>query len=276
MEEKMGMYDWLTIATRGIRFKPDREAVRNELREHMYDKIDDLRRLFPDMTFEEAQERAIRDMGDPNEIGKALAKIHKPLLGWLWRLSRVALWAAAALMVYFLVVSAVGKDYLGGWYSAVDYHLDYTNSESIWGPAQKVTYLKPWDGSVKVDGCRLTVETVVLNEWEDERRLAVVLRCWSPYFWMREGTEPRYRMSAVDDQGNYYPSYREWEEWVWEGIDIYSQRRVDGERGGNTPVYQEYVYWVWQVDMEAKELTLNYNWMGRSFSIPVNLEEVAK
>ena len=73
MEEKMGMYDWLTIATRGIRFKPDREAVRNELREHMYDKIDDLRRLFPDMTFEEAQERAIRDMGDPNEIGKALA-----------------------------------------------------------------------------------------------------------------------------------------------------------------------------------------------------------
>ena len=270
MEEKMGMYDWLTIATRGIRFKPDREAVRNELREHMYDKIDDLRRLFPDMTFEEAQERAIRDMGDPNEIGKALAKIHKPLLGWLWRLSRVALWAAVILMAYFLVVSAVGKDYLGGWYSAGP-DLEYVALDSVMGPAE-ITELVPWKGSVKVDGHLITMERALLKEWEDETRLAVVLRSWTPRFWERYGNEPRHHMSAVDDRGNYYRSYEEF----WAENDIEYYWRVAGDQGGNGLFYQDYVYWVYYVDPSATEIELKYSWMGRIFSIPVDLEEVAK
>ena len=33
-------------------------------------------------------------MGDPKEIGRALARLHRPWLGWLWRLSQIALaWA---------------------------------------------------------------------------------------------------------------------------------------------------------------------------------------
>ena len=88
---KMDMSGWLHTAVAGIRFRPDREAVEAELREHIEDKTLDLMRIFPDMTAREAEERALSGMGDPEELGKELAKIHKPWLGYLWRASQAAL-----------------------------------------------------------------------------------------------------------------------------------------------------------------------------------------
>ena len=41
---------WLDTAVRGIRFGPDRRAVRSELAGHLEDKAADLRRIFPDLT----------------------------------------------------------------------------------------------------------------------------------------------------------------------------------------------------------------------------------
>ena len=71
---------WLDRATAGIRFKPDREVVRAELSAHLEDKALDFQRIFPDLTEAEAQERASAEMGDPEEVGRELAKIHKPWL----------------------------------------------------------------------------------------------------------------------------------------------------------------------------------------------------
>ena len=93
---------WLDKATAGIRFGPDRRAVSEELAAHLEDKAADLRRIFPDMTEEEAWERATSEMGDPAEIGKALARLHKPWLGYLWRASQVL------MAVGFLWLLAIG------------------------------------------------------------------------------------------------------------------------------------------------------------------------
>ena len=82
---------WLDTAVGGIRFGPDRAAVREELEAHMEDKAADLQRIFPGISREEAEERALSEMGDPAEIGKELARVHKPWLGWLWRASGVLL-----------------------------------------------------------------------------------------------------------------------------------------------------------------------------------------
>ena len=89
--------EWLYKATAGIRFKPDRKAVRAELEEHLEDKALDLQRIFPEMTAKEARERAAADMGDPVEIGTELAQLHRPWLGYLWRASQAVL--AGALLV---------------------------------------------------------------------------------------------------------------------------------------------------------------------------------
>ncbi len=90
--------EWLTAATRGVRFPPDREEVRAELAAHLEDRAEDLRRVFPELTGEEAEERALKEMGDASEIGEALAKVHTPWLGWLWAASKILLGLALAVL----------------------------------------------------------------------------------------------------------------------------------------------------------------------------------
>lgn len=96
---------WLDRAVGGIRFGYDRRAVRAELSAHLEDKAADLRRIFPDMTAQEAEERAIGEMGDAAEIGKELARIHKPWLGYLWTASRVLLGLGLALLAVELLLT---------------------------------------------------------------------------------------------------------------------------------------------------------------------------
>jgi len=54
---------WLDTATAGIRFQPDRKAVKEELAAHLEDKTADFQRIFPNMTREEAEDRALDQMG---------------------------------------------------------------------------------------------------------------------------------------------------------------------------------------------------------------------
>lgn len=95
---------WLDKATSCIRFGPDRQAVSEELAAHLEDKTADLQRIFPDMTEAEARERAILEMGNATELGKELAKIHKPWLGWLWAVSCVLLWISGIMLALGILV----------------------------------------------------------------------------------------------------------------------------------------------------------------------------
>ena len=107
---------WLDTAVGGIRFGPDRAAVREELEAHMEDKAADLQRIFPGISREEAEERTLSEMGDPAEIGKELARVHKPWLGWLWQFSRfLALAALLLLAVEAVIVLPVAWDLLWAW-----------------------------------------------------------------------------------------------------------------------------------------------------------------
>ena len=94
---------WLDTAVSGIRFHLDRKRVRRELEGHLEDKKADLRRIFPDIPEAEAQSRALAAMGDPEELKTALAKVHKPWLGWLWQASQ---WVMPLLMFSSLVLSS--------------------------------------------------------------------------------------------------------------------------------------------------------------------------
>ena len=89
---------WLYRATREIRFVPDREAVRQELREHLADRVDAY--MEQGRTFTEAEEAAVEAMGDPAEIAEELGRIHAPWWGYFWRASRVILVLAAIAAVW--------------------------------------------------------------------------------------------------------------------------------------------------------------------------------
>lgn len=77
---------WVERACGCVRFRPDRRAIRKELWTHYEDHCRDLERL----EFEPAlaRQRALEAMGDPLEVGRALDRVHKPWLGWLWEASR--------------------------------------------------------------------------------------------------------------------------------------------------------------------------------------------
>ena len=96
---------WLDRAAAGIRSRPDREAVRAELEAHLEDKTADLVRIFPDLGRQEAERQAVEQMGDAEEIGKELARIHKPWLGYLWRASQITLGIVLAVGVCEVLVA---------------------------------------------------------------------------------------------------------------------------------------------------------------------------
>lgn len=79
-------FKWCDTATRQVRFFWDRGAIAAELTAHYEDHVKDLERIGFDHAL--ALERALGAMGDAEEVGRALDRVHKPLLGWLWLVSK--------------------------------------------------------------------------------------------------------------------------------------------------------------------------------------------
>lgn len=92
-----GFQKWCRQVTDQVRFRPDRAAIEKELTAHYEDHVRDLERL--DYPRDLARQRALAAMGDAEEVGRALDKVHKPWLGWLWRVSRAVLIVLAVTAV---------------------------------------------------------------------------------------------------------------------------------------------------------------------------------
>jgi len=179
---------WRDTVLRQVRFKPDRKAIREELNGHYEDKVADLERLGYDRKL--AESRALEAMGDAVEIGKAFDKVHKPWLGWLWK---VTTWVAV-----ILVLVTVWNVWNGGYLEiqnslglmpdAVDYQPDgqsflFADTDSI-----KRVYWKPLSNSIERNGHTISVPYMAIfkHEYDDGDfgyYLEVVIEEKDPYFW---------------------------------------------------------------------------------------------
>lgn len=188
MPRKIMMEDWLDTAVSGIRFGPDRRAVRSELESHMEDKTADLRRVFPDIPDDEAQARALSAMGDAEELKKELARVHRPWLGYLWRASQVLMWGALAV---FLLICVSGNDH----YQSAGFPLwmDWTGH-----------YPAPADLSperAEVGGYTFQIVEAAYLDGE----YLLTLRVSSPRFWERiDGESVLAGLTAVGADGTRY------------------------------------------------------------------------
>ena len=182
MRENMALLRWLETAVSGIRFKPDREAVRAELYAHLEDKALDLQRIFPDIDPDEARDRALAGMGDAEEIKVKLAKVHHPWLGYLWAASKVILAVLLALtvLVHFVYLdSPEDNRVFGGWrgYSRQNY-------------AQYGVPAQPFPEKAELGGYTFQItDAAYLDCPEDslvyQDSIRLVLRVSSPRFWER-------------------------------------------------------------------------------------------
>ena len=94
---------WLDRATEQIFRHPDCGAVERELLDHLEDKATDLMRIFPGLTREEAEQRALEEMGAAEELGEELARVHSPLVGELWQLTRFLIRAVLVVLAVVFV-----------------------------------------------------------------------------------------------------------------------------------------------------------------------------
>ena len=76
----MRMYNYLNIVSEQMRCKRARPAVLKELKDHIEDQKDDY--MTAGMTAQEAEEEAVRQMGDPVEVGVSLDRLHRPKMEW--------------------------------------------------------------------------------------------------------------------------------------------------------------------------------------------------
>lgn len=243
MKHIMGMYSWLSIATSGIRFGPDQEAVRAELMEHIEDKTADLMRIFPDISEEEAGERALAAMGDAWELKKELAKVHRPWLGYLWRCTQVLVWGLLVLSL----IAALGS---GGLLEHQTYRWKEAQKSQAVGRALYEDGVPDWEGErlavLQVDGearlGRAIVSVSRAARWREPEGNCLYLRL--RLTWDRPW-EANYMainsLWAEDDLGNTYDlgmsrAFREG--WNWKQRDL----ALEG------------------VPLEARELRIHHVW----------------
>ena len=264
---------WLDTATRGIRFGYDRRAVRAELAAHLEDKAADFRRIFPDMAPEEAEARALEDMGDPEEIGRELGRIHRPWLGWLWRASQVlAAGAALWLLSFFLLL---GDDaYLGEYARWWDF--DGLPDYSVGGgylPVDDPDQLLALEPGLEqtAQGQRVSLLRAALWREGERQALYLYLRLDNWRFWERGYLREDW-LRVTDSLGNSYPLGAEGPGAPWDDGWPYA----NGLNGaGYGPFHSGYELFLRDVSPEAEWVRLDYGPGETLISFTVKLREGA-
>lgn len=183
---------WVDAVCEQVRFWPDRKGIEKELHIHYEDHCQALERL--NYEPELAAERSLRAMGNPREVGRALDRVHKPWLGWLWEASRVMVWAVGIL----LAVS------INSWWESrgpSDITAFTSTQEQILAemtPLECPPAVQAGEYRVAASraGCRRIQRT---GEWE----LLVELAAETPKLWL-PGYALRDMVEAVDSNGVCY------------------------------------------------------------------------
>lgn len=183
-------YTWCYHAVAEIRYKPDREAVFQELMAHLEDHYDALIR--EGHSPEKAQRLALEAMGSPEVIAPQLGKIHKPFLGYLYRVTKFLAIAACAWALFLLV--AFAGSYIHDLISTANYN-------SLQSEGEGGLYIQP-NVSDSSDGYRFTITEAAINAEADTLYIELQTTYW---FWMKEPAIAGH-FWAVDSNGNYYAS----------------------------------------------------------------------
>ena len=209
------------------------------------------------------------EMGDAEEIGRELARIHKPWLGYLWTVSKLALWAVVCMLLFNQWMPMTGgqkESWLGDGgmerftrrsYNAeiVEYcELPLPEERTVGEYTFAVTWAELWTGHGEAQTGRMVY--LILEEHHRRPRETLVIGR---------------RMWAEDDQGSRILSLREYTDGAPESFD--SQCIHSGVCLEAGPFWMRYEFIVPLTGPEAEGITLRYDWLGADLSIPIALKE---
>ncbi len=177
---------WLDTATKEIRFGPDRRRVRQELEDHILDRMEAAEAR--GLSGYEAEKAAVEAMGDPEPVARELGRLHQPWMGYLWRLSQVL------LVVLALCIAATWSDFQDSRIGP-----DWAPPE----PPQDSPYVWQDLSLGETGGYRFTVPLMFWEQWDDGTWAGtVILRGSSWRFWER--WDAGSILAARDDRGISY------------------------------------------------------------------------
>ncbi len=247
---------WCESATALIRYGPDRKAVEAELMAHLEDHRDAL--LAEGMRMQDAERAALTAMGDADALAEALARVHRPFWGYLYRLTK---WVAILVCTFALFIFAVEAG---------------STAHSLLTASAKPQYMQPGDGrsweliaqaqsdaNAWCEGYWISIPGACLWHLGSEYRLSFHLQTVNlspygsfegyPYFW------------AIDDQGNYYNSRDE-----GHYKDDPCVRFGGGVFGSRYQCHHVSIYGIPSADLQWIEL--HYDRDGRAIVLRIDLD----
>ena len=268
----MTKWKWLNMAVGKIRFAPDRNAVYRELEDHIEDHKAALLARDSALTEAEAEAQAVAAMGDPEPLAEELAKLHRPWLGYLWRLSQVLLVLAVLALAAVTVLRFTGDIGTRPGYLWEALTWDYSEyfqakeevlrSRAVYRPAGKLE-VSGYTVSVK----EATLDAVGPDDPYSYRLLYLDLRIRPS--WRGECMDLRWAVSSVTDSlGTVYPlgtdgGGKPW--WGWRDADSW---------GDLAPLGQKALVTLWYIPegVEWVELTFGSGELARTLRVDLTEE----
>lgn len=110
METKNAIDNYINIICEKIKYKPIRKDIANEIKNHIEEEKESYMLLEKDE--KKAEEQVLLNMGDPNDIGQSLNKIHRPKLDFKLLIIGIFMILFSLLITYPLS-NSIYKYYLG-------------------------------------------------------------------------------------------------------------------------------------------------------------------
>ena len=155
---------FLEITLSYIKYPFAKKDIKMELEEHILDKIDYY--IETGYEREEAENQAIEDMGDPEEIGELLNKEHKPIIGWMIRITSVAI----GLLIFLNVIFT-------GW---VVLALAFDSNPIKRIPKEDIIYRMDISEKVQIDDRVIIFTNIVYDKNE---KLHIIYKHYDKKFW---------------------------------------------------------------------------------------------
>ena len=269
-----GIEEWIILSTAHIAFPPDRKPVAEEIRASYEDHRDAL--IEAGESEEQASRLALEALGDPNEAGELLAKVHKPWLGWAWKVSRYALLAVGVAL--FITLNRL---MMGDLPDLRTSDINFWQSTEAAIGAGEITVLE--EGScpeaVRASDYKIRVkEAKVIQDPAREQQgyNAFVVLQVNGVPWLGSPGAFRMRLQAQDNLGTIYENrcqtgnsyqFSSMTHWCEEGPSLYSSRMIR--------IFGTHYYWVDldHVPDNVEWIDLYYDHADTQFSLRIDLQE---
>lgn len=257
---------WAEKAVSGIIFPPDREKVRIELLNHLYDHYDAL--VEQGFDKEEAQQKTIEAMGDALEIAPQLAAIHRPFWGYFLRATQVLLAVLACCAVITGIFFAWNTAYSQPENNRYDPYEDTYISDEV-GVTTRMFYAEP-NQTAKSDGYTLTLTHAAWHhtDFDDEEpryldSFRFEIEVFNPRPW---AGPPEFKewFWAEDSLGNHYYG-------MWENANS-AESYIVGNYYHTAPLTYTLDMWMTNFcSQEAEWIDVHYDRAGRNIVFRINL-----